>query len=116
MIGFWWHMLAGVVGAGFVMGCASGPEEMQERWVSAHGGVIGDARQERVERVSGALVAQCAGGAIRVRVLDSEVVTAFGWRNGEVFVTRGLVDCMEDEELAAAVAHELGHLLGELRK
>ena len=40
-------------------------------------------------------------------------VTAYGWRGGNLFLTRGLVDVMDDDELAAAVAHELGHLLGD---
>jgi Zn-dependent protease with chaperone function len=40
-------------------------------------------------------------------------VGAYGWRSGELFVTRALVDLLDDQELAAALAHEMGHLLGD---
>lgn len=49
---------------------------------------------------------------IRVRLLAADGVAAYGWRGGRVFVTQGLVDLLDDEELSAAIAHEIGHLLG----
>jgi predicted Zn-dependent protease len=50
---------------------------------------------------------------IRMSVLDSHTVGAYGWPNGNLFVTRGLVDLLSDCELAAAIAHEMGHLLND---
>jgi predicted Zn-dependent protease len=50
---------------------------------------------------------------VTVRVLDSDDLCAYGWPDGSLFVTRGLVDRLDDAELAAAVAHELGHLLSD---
>ena len=38
---------------------------------------------------------------------------AHSWPDGQVFVTLGLVELLNDEELAAAIGHELGHLLGD---
>jgi Zn-dependent protease with chaperone function len=40
-------------------------------------------------------------------------VAAYSYPDGSIFITRGLVDRSTDDEIAAAVAHELGHLLGD---
>jgi peptidase M48-like protein len=53
-----------------------------------------------------------AGAGVTVRVLGESDPAAFAWRDGTVFVTRGLVALLSDDELAAALAHELGHLTG----
>ena len=50
---------------------------------------------------------------MRVYVLGSESVGAFSWPDGTLFVHRRLVDALSDEELSAALAHELGHLLND---
>ncbi len=47
-----------------------------------------------------------------VRVLASGEPAAYTWPNGEVYVTTGLIDLLDDEELAAALAHEMGHRAG----
>ena len=50
-------------------------------------------------------------GSYRFFVLDQPVANAHALSSGYVFVTRGLLALMDDEaELAAAMAHELGHL------
>jgi len=36
---------------------------------------------------------------------------AWAWPDGRIEVSRALVDRLDEEELAAALAHELGHLL-----
>ena len=67
--------------------------------------------QAYVERV-GQRVATAAGvGGFRFIVLDSPVANAHAVQS-YVFVTRGLLALLENEaELAAAVGHELGHLV-----
>ena len=82
-------------------------------WTANQGGVLLDARQARVERVARTVLPPGTPGAVTVRILDSADPTAFSWPNGQVFVTRGLVDLLDDQELAAAIAHELGHLVGD---
>jgi Zn-dependent protease with chaperone function len=54
---------------------------------------------------------------LRVHVLDSRDVGAFAWPQGDIVVTAALVELLDDDELAAALAHEVGHLLegGHLR-
>ena len=53
-----------------------------------------------------------AGAGVTVRVLGQSDPAAFAWRDGTVFVTRGLVALLSADELSAALAHELGHLTG----
>lgn len=50
---------------------------------------------------------------LQFAVLNSPAACAYAWPDGHVFVTRGLAQALDDEELAAAVAHELGHLLND---
>ena len=50
---------------------------------------------------------------LTVAVLDTNAVGAFCWPSGAVFVTRGLVDLADDDELCAAIAHEAGHLVAD---
>jgi predicted Zn-dependent protease len=51
------------------------------------------------------------GGSYRFHVLDMPTPNAHALSSGHVFVTRGLLAMLDDEaELAAALAHELGHL------
>ena len=43
-------------------------------------------------------------------VVDRDCLRAYAWRDRIVIVTRGLVEDVPESELAAAIAHELGHL------
>src|SRR5882757_10787589 len=51
------------------------------------------------------------GPSYRVTVLNSPVVNAFSLPSGDIFVTRGLLALAEDtSEIAAVMAHEIGHI------
>jgi Zn-dependent protease with chaperone function len=94
-------------------GCVTAPVS-PPMWIADHGGVLPpDARQARVDAVSRPLIAACTGRTITVQVLANDAVTAYSLWDGHVFVTRGLVDHLDDAELQAAVAHELGHLVSD---
>ena len=97
-----------------VAGCATRSQSMQS-WVREQGGLVSGARQQRVQAVANRLAAHVVDRPVTAHVLACDGVCAYSWRDGNVFVTRGLVDRLDDAELAAAVAHELGHLLGDGR-
>lgn len=70
-------------------------------------------RAQRLARVAGSLGAALpADTRVSVSLVDRKGLGAWAWRDGRIRVTPGLVDLLDDDELAAAVAHELGHLLG----
>ncbi len=69
------------------------------------------ALQAYVDRVGQRVVAAAGVSGFRFVVLDSPVANAHAVQS-YVFVTRGLLALLEDEaELAAAIGHELGHLV-----
>jgi predicted Zn-dependent protease len=69
--------------------------------------------QARLDAAAHPLLRQVASKGVAVRVLGTAKIGAYGWPGGQIFVTRGLIDRVTDEELSAAVAHELGHLLAD---
>lgn len=79
-------------------------------WAQSHGGTVAGPVLDRVQTAAGPVLACVAGREVSVAVLDSDAVTAYGWPDGRVFISRGLVDRLTDAELAAVVAHEAGHL------
>lgn len=95
-----------------LLGCASLPNERQA-WVEARGGLDTGNRQDRVAEAACRLVTGACGTGVSVRVLQTEAVSAWCWPDGEIFLTSGLVDRLDDAEIAAAVAHELGHLVND---
>jgi len=84
------------------------------QWISRQGGVVTDeARQRRVDSILARLTAGHPGLRVPVRVLNSDAVCAYALPNRTLFVTRGLLDHADDDVIAAALAHEFGHLLGD---
>jgi len=80
-----------------------------------HGGVTQDAQLSGyVESVGRTLALRMSRKDIPVgfRVLESrDIVNAFALGNGNVYITRGLLDLLDDEaELAEILGHELGHV------
>ena len=93
-----------------LVGCV-GPT--RQSWVQHQGGLLTGPRQQRVDRIARQVVPADLRDAVTVRVLNSDTVSAYAWPDGRIYVTRGLVDLCDDAEVAAAIAHELGHLLGD---
>jgi predicted Zn-dependent protease len=67
----------------------------------------------RVARAVNTLAPLLAGRNLRAALDDTPAVGAYAWPDGRILLTRGLVRLLDDDELAAAVAHEMGHLLEE---
>jgi Zn-dependent protease with chaperone function len=100
----------------FVCGCASGgkaPLSARERWARQWSAGPDDnaaADSQRatlaLDRLRGAAAVPAAG----IHVLVCRRPSAFAWPDRHVYVTTGLLALLNDDELTAAVAHELGHL------
>jgi Zn-dependent protease with chaperone function len=48
---------------------------------------------------------------LAVHILASDDPRAYSWPDGSIYVTRGLMRLLSDDELTAAIAHERGHLV-----
>ncbi len=77
----------------------------------------GEYKSYTTERYLNAILARLAaasekpGESYRVTILNSQVVNAFALPNGNVYVTRGMLALANDSsELAAVMAHEIGHI------
>src|SRR5436853_124813 len=79
--------------------------------VAGAGGVVTDGHQDRAEAAVARLTAGDPQLRVKVHVLATDAVCAFAWPNRTIYVTRGLMDRADDDVLAAALAHEMGHLL-----
>jgi len=96
-----------------VGGCAPASVD-RAAWVTNHGGLVDGPLHARADAALRRLEPAIAGrGDIRVYVLDSATAGAFSWPDGSVFVSRSLVESLDERELSAAIAHELGHLLND---
>src|SRR4051794_22688073 len=94
------------------IGCsAAAPTGPSQAWITRNGGVLCDAsRQERASLAARPLF-EHVGAKLAIRVLNTDRAIAFSWPSGDVFVSQRLMDCLSDEELSAAIAHEMAHLL-----
>ena len=87
-----------------------------DRWVQRFGGVD-EGAAARVRQACQPVLRWVKdqpgfkGQPVSLFVLASDFPSAYAWPHGEIFVTRGLAALLTDNELAAAVAHELGHLI-----
>lgn len=71
-----------------------------------------EALASRLERAGRRLTpAGRAGERVVFSLSSRSELGAWSWPDGDVRVSRSLVELLDDEELAAALAHELGHLL-----
>ena len=92
-----------ICGLFFAIGCSTFPQ----------GPVVsqGTFAQPAAEATVAKLTAGMNAVAVKVRVSRSGRVGAFSWPDGTVELTSGLVERLDEDEIAAAIAHELGHVL-----
>lgn len=70
------------------------------------------ARITRVQRIGRDLaLATAAPERFDLGLSARDGLGAWSWPDGRIRVSRALVDALDDDELRAAVAHEVGHLL-----
>ena len=91
-------------------GCVSDATALRT-WVATQGGTIVDARLARATKLSKQLLANRTDLSIQLAVLARGDLSAYSWPDGKIFLSRGLIDALNDEQLTAAIAHETGHVL-----
>jgi predicted Zn-dependent protease len=68
---------------------------------------------ERVQKLMGPLVAVCDRKELvyTIKVLDEDIVNAVSLPGGYIYVFKGLLDRVDnDDQLAGVIAHEIGHV------
>lgn len=98
-----------------VAGCSASPRGVAH-WESRQGGVCADAAlADRLERACAPLRAVHGLERCQLAIIESDEPCAYAWPaiDGRVYVTSGLMALADDGELAAAVAHEMGHLVDD---
>jgi Zn-dependent protease with chaperone function len=79
-------------------------------WVAGKGGEL--ARDPQLSQVQTIAAKVSAGSStLTFHILASDDPRAYSWPDGSIYVTRGLINLLNDDELAAVIAHERGHLV-----
>lgn len=91
--------------------------EQHPRILATYGGEYSDQKLERmVARIVGQLIqaSDNPNQTYRITILNSPSVNAFALPGGYLYVTRGLLALANDSaELAAVIAHEMGHVTAD---
>ena len=116
------RVVASVVIAGFLAGCAvaSGPQPQPQPGGSrqtsrqpATGRPVPPQLAERLQRVMTPLVRATNNprplNQIKIGILDDPKINAASAGNGEFYVTRGLLEKANDQQLLGVLAHEVAH-------
>ena len=70
-----------------------------------------DQRERRVEKLGRRLAIGLSQGIpLSFRVVSRGGIGAWAWESGKIEVSPRLADMLDDAELSAALAHEIGHL------
>ena len=48
---------------------------------------------------------------VEFRISDRDALGAWTWPSGEITITQALIELLDDAELSAVLAHEVGHLM-----
>jgi len=82
-----------------------------QQWTNQQGGEVIDARAQRLAAIGNELQARVECSPLHFHVLRNSALAAYSWASGDIYLTSSLMDAATDDEIAASVAHELGHLL-----
>jgi len=91
--------------------------QLAPQMAAQFGGVSSSAMRERVRQVGARIVAQSSASKAPYKysfhlLADRKTVNAFALPGGQIFITEALLGLLETEdELAAVLGHEVGHVL-----
>jgi predicted Zn-dependent protease len=91
----------------FSVGCVA--QQPTEGWVTRQGGTLEDGRV-RAQKLTADLLRSQPQLHCKIFILNRSDLTAFSWRDGRIFVSRGLMD-VGDAAVSAAIAHEIAHIM-----
>ncbi|MGN6368732.1 MAG: M48 family metalloprotease [Phycisphaerae bacterium] len=96
-------------------GCSQSPTFPHARFIADNGGLLQNTpdltrAQRALARINTRAFApsRCA---LSIHLLNSHDPAAWSFPDGSIFLSNALVSQLSDDELAACIAHELGHLL-----
>ena len=98
--------------SGLLVGVGCSPAPSQSAWIRSQGGLAGQPQLAKAQAAL-ELLGKDETRTVHLSILNSDAAGAYAWPGGDVFVTRGLVDLLDQQELAAALAHEMGHLIAD---
>ena len=99
---------------GMTVGCSTTGTSRVDQWAVRQGGCIkGDCTVVAANALHRLRLDGLPVGNLTVDVLESDRPAAYAWPCGRIFVSRGLINLLDADELAAAIAHEVGHLTAE---
>lgn len=114
------HAITALALTAFLAGCtvATGPASSpapgpQERQPARTGRPVDPRQAERLQRIMVPLITKTNNprplSRVRVGIIDDSRINAASAGNGEFYVTRGLLEKANDEQLAGVLAHEIAH-------
>ncbi len=95
-------------------GCGSIPltdASHELSWTQRHGGAVSGNGQQRAQRLCDDLCFGITASYLKVFILESSRLGGWSWPDGHIYLTSALVSTADNAELAAAMAHEMGHLV-----
>jgi hypothetical protein len=94
-----------------IAGCGIGPgANRPQAWVSQLGGPAATPDLPRIDAAAARLAAGTSRRLGAVFVAAHHHAGAWSWSDGSIVLTQRLLDSLDDDELVAVLAHELGHL------
>jgi metalloprotease len=112
--------LAAVLAASFTLGCAgpvaappSGPTTQRPTPTASSGRPVDASQAERLRRVMTPLIRAMNNprqlSNVKVGIMDDPHINAANAGGGEFYVTRGLLEKANDQQLLGVLAHEVAH-------